>query len=530
MTFALEAVGSPEVVPSLTKLLVEQSLTDDQRVGVLNVLAKLARPADLDKVFQAALYPSLPNESRAKVFHNLAESSRSRRIRPSKSVTDDLARMLQQPEIELQVATTELVGAWKVEDLQNPIIQFAQKESTSPALRQAALKALSQLGGAPSRNVLEKLVTQDHPWTFRVQALESLANRNLSAAAKHVAGILAATPKEGDPSVVFAPFLERQQGPEQLAAALKSQTIPTDVAKVGLRLIESTGRPLKELEKALKTAGQISGEPKPLTPAETAELVAAVQSSGDATQGEMIFRRSDLSCLKCHAIGGAGGRVGPDLLSLGASAQVDYLLESLLEPNKKIKENYNSLIVATDEGKVITGVKVRQSDTHLILRDVNDAEVSIPLASIEAQKDGKSLMPSGLTEKLTRNELINLVRFLSELGKVGQFSIGNARVARRWQVLDDTPAARYRLRRTSYDSVTKEDPAYTWSPAYSKVAGALPLDDVPRVGLNLNIRGKAGMGFVRTELDVTQAGEVMLKLNQTDHVLLWLDGKPLEVQ
>ena len=232
-------------------------------------------------------------------------------------------------------------------------------------------------------------------------------------------------------------FWKANKAREQLAAALKSQTIPTDVAKVGLRLVESTGRPLKELSDALKAAGQITGEPKPLSAEEKAALVAEVALIGQRRRmGRWSFAASDLSCLKCHAIGGAGGRVGPDLLSLGASAQVDYLLESLLEPNKKVKENYNSLIVATDEGKVITGVKVRQSDTHLILRDVNDAEVSIPLGSIEAQKDGKSLMPSGLTEKLTRSELVDLVRFLSELGKVGKFAIGQERVARRWQVLE----------------------------------------------------------------------------------------------
>lgn len=529
MAFAVEAVGSPDVIASLAQLLQQNSLSDAARLEVLKVIATLGGPQELQLVLETALNAETPDAARRELLKRLADTTRNRRVKPAGDVSG-LASLIQQDHLPLRIFATELGGLWKVESLRGPLTELAREDSTPAALRQTVLRALTDLGGPESRKVLEEFTGKNHPWNVRVQALESLASLNLSAAAKQVAEILAATPAENDPAPVFAPFLERQKGPEQLTAALKSKTIPSDVAKVGLRLIESTGRPLKDLEKALKTAGQISGDPKPLTPEEQAELVAAVQSSGDAAKGEIIFRRNDLSCLKCHAIGGAGGRVGPDLLSLGASAQVDYLLESLLEPNKKIKENYNSLIVATDEGKVLTGVKVRQSDTHLILRDVNDAEVSIPLASIEAQKDGKSLMPSGLTEKLTRNELVDLVRFLSELGKVGKFSVGKERVARRWQVLDDTDTARYRLRRTSYDSVTKDDPAYTWSPAYSKVSGELPLEDVPRVGLNLNIRGKAGMGFVRTELDVTQAGTVKLKLNQADHLLLWLDGKPLKVQ
>lgn len=529
MAFALEAVGSPDVISSLTKLLKQNALSNEGQLEVLKVIATLGGPQELQLVLVTALNAQTTDPDRQVLLQRLAETSRNRRVRPAGDV-GGLSKLFQQDNLSQKILVTELAGLWKIQSLRKPMTELARAESTPAALRQSVLRALTNLGGPESRKVLEEIASSNKPWDVRVLALESLASLNLPAAANHVVDILVVMPAEKDPSPVFASFLQRKQGPEQLAMALKSQTIPTDAAKVGLRLIESTGRPLKGLENALKTAGQISGEPKPLTPEEKAALVADVQSTGDASHGELVFRRESLSCLKCHAIGGAGGRVGPDLLSLGASAQVDYLLESLLEPNKKIKENYNSLIVATDEGKIITGVKVRQSDTHLILRDVNDAEVSIPLASIEAQKNGKSLMPSSLTEKLTRNELIDLVRFLSELGKVGKFAIGKERVARRWQVLDDTPTARYRLRRTSYDSVTKEDPAYTWRPAYSKVSGVLPLDTVPRVGLNLNIRGKAGIGFLRTEMDVTQAGSVKLKFNQTDHLQFWLDGKPVNVQ
>ena len=86
------------------------------------------------------------------------------------------------------------------------------------------------------------------------------------------------------------------------------------------------------------------------------------------------------------------------------------------------------------------------------------------------------------------------------------------------------------MRRTSYDTVTQDDPAYTWSPAYSKVSGDLPLADLPRVGLNLNLRGKSGAAFVRTELDVTQAGKIGLKLNDPAGLSLWLGSKPVEIQ
>ncbi len=65
-----------------------------------------------------------------------------------------------------------------------------------------------------------------------------------------------------------------------------------------------------------------------------------------------------------------------------------------------------------------------------------------------------SLMPAGLTEALTRPELIDLVRFLSQLGKIGPYSVGTERVLRRWQlleatheVLEDIPGSPARRRR-----------------------------------------------------------------------------------
>ena len=63
-----------------------------------------------------------------------------------------------------------------------------------------------------------------------------------------------------------------------------------------------------------------------------------------------------------------------------------------------MKEGYHSVVVATDDGKVVTGIKVRQTDTELIVRDVEDREFGIPLNKIDEQTPGTSLMPAGLVD------------------------------------------------------------------------------------------------------------------------------------
>src|SRR5262249_42743375 len=157
---------------------------------------------------------------------------------------------------------------------------------------------------------------------------------------------------------------------------------------------------------ALTKAGSLTAGVRKLTPQEMRQMVEDVAKHGDPARGEAVFRRKDQVCLKCHAVGGAGGQVGPRPAGHRPRAPGAYPIQSLLEPNKAIKENYHSLIAATKDGKSYTGIPVRQGATELVLRDAEDREVVIPVKTIEAKEDGRSLMPDGLTDPLTRAELV----------------------------------------------------------------------------------------------------------------------------
>jgi putative heme-binding domain-containing protein len=214
-----------------------------------------------------------------------------------------------------------------------------------------------------------------------------------------------------------------------------------------------------------------------LSAEEMRALVARVQQKGDPARGEAVYRRKELACVACHAIAGAGGNVGPDLLSLGTSAPADYIAESVLLPEKKQKEGYASLQVLTTSGDVVSGVVVRAlSDGGVVLRDAARDEIAIPKAKIEARKPIGSVMPSGLADLLTEEEFVDLVRFLTELGKPGPYAAGNAPVVRRWRVLEGT----------------------AWAPAYTTVSGVLPLE---------------GVTSARADVEVTTAGKFRLRVN-----------------
>ncbi len=233
---------------------------------------------------------------------------------------------------------------------------------------------------------------------------------------------------------------------------------------------------------ALAKAGGLGKPVGTLSAAQRQQLIADVSAIGDAARGENVFRSTKLGCLKCHSIGGAGGSVGPDLMSLGASAQPDYILDSILDPSAKIKENYHALTVTTDDGHVYSGIKLRELDGKLVLRDADDKEISIRLDSIEERKPAGSLMPVGLADTLTRTELVDLVRFLSELGKADRFPIGPERVVRRWQMAADTWSTNHAIDNVGLTALTTRSDV-DWTGIYSQVSGDLPLaEDVSSAG------------------------------------------------
>jgi len=177
-------------------------------------------------------------------------------------------------------------------------------------------------------------------------------------------------------------------------------------------------------------------------------------------------------------------------MSLGASAPMDYLVESILVPDAKQKEGFVSMQVLTKSGDILSGVRVRQNDKELVLRDAARDEMIIPIQSIELKKEIGSIMPAGLADLLTDAEFLDLCRFLSELGKPGPYAVTAAPVVRRWRV---------------------PDAAGVLVPAYSTVSGALPAD----------------WPSASCEINVVTPGLIRFKLNSSKGIRLFtVDGKP----
>ncbi|MEX0936747.1 MAG: PVC-type heme-binding CxxCH protein [Pirellulales bacterium] len=524
LTFALKAVESPDVVPHLVRQLQSGSVNSAGEAEVYSTIASLATAEDAGNILRWVLDGDVSPRQQAGLLEALAEAAKARDARPSGNL-HRVAGLLESPSVEVQAAAAKIIGAWRVEGRRDQIAQLATAEATDARVRSAAIEGLVLLGGEASKQLLAKLATQHDELPIREAAVTGLAALDVQAAARLGAGLLAAYPASADPTPLVEAFLRRQRGAAALATAVKGATIPGDVARLAMRTVRSSGRQEPELVTALSAAGGLDAGSRTLDGEELSQFLADVAASGDAVRGEAVYRREDQACLKCHAIAGAGGLVGPDVASIGASAQPDYLVESLLAPGAKIKENYHTVTVATDTGQVLSGVKVRETQNELILRDAEDREIRVPLDSIVQQNDGGSLMPVGLTDPLTRSELVDLVRFLSELGKEGPYAVNNERVVRRWRVLADSRTNARRLRRGDVAAVASDPESLDWLPAYSRVDGTLPMADVPTIAAD---RSASPLGVLQFELDVSAAGTVQIVLDSVAGLTVYLDSELVE--
>lgn len=135
--------------------------------------------------------------------------------------------------------------------------------------------------------------------------------------------------------------------------------------------------------------------------------------------GKNIFRVAN--CVGCHKINGEGQELGPDLTKLDPKKhKSDYILRSLLEPSKDIEEKFQSYTFALDSGKIVTGMIVEETATEVkVLIDplAKRDPIVIQKSEIDTQeKSPNSIMPTGLANKLTSEEILDLIAYIYARG------------------------------------------------------------------------------------------------------------------
>jgi putative heme-binding domain-containing protein len=143
------------------------------------------------------------------------------------------------------------------------------------------------------------------------------------------------------------------------------------------------------------------------------EQLLASLHGGDVRRGQAVFNSTKAACASCHAIGYLGGNIGPDLTRIGGIRSERDLLESIVFPSASFVRSYEPVLVATKSGKFYNGLVRKDSPDEIVLALNATEEARISRKDIEDVQPSKvSIMPAGLDQQLSVQDLADLVAFL----------------------------------------------------------------------------------------------------------------------
>jgi cytochrome c oxidase cbb3-type subunit III len=157
------------------------------------------------------------------------------------------------------------------------------------------------------------------------------------------------------------------------------------------------------------------------------EVKAPANAAGNAAHGKQLFY-GDANCSLCHAVEGKGGRVGPDLTSVGGSRTRDAIIDSvrnpsrrlawgLTESSKEFPQEYETITVVTADGKEIKGVALNEDNFSVQMMDASEQIYLLDKDKLRSfKKSRESLMPVYNPELLSDGDLEDIVAFLVSVG------------------------------------------------------------------------------------------------------------------
>lgn len=402
------------------RLQVAHGLDSPARAELVRQLARFATSEAIRDLVAAQLHaPSTTSAARGVLLDAMAASNAKQ---PPITWVDAVAAALSQGDVDLirsAVAAARAlampVESESAQRLADALRVVGADETQHNDLRLSALAAVPGGLSSPDDALFDFLLDRlnpDEPVAEQTTTAEVLSRSTLTS--KQWIALAQALPTAG-PLVVgrLLPAFSRSNDVAVGRALVES--LQGAVVRLGLR--EETLRPIlagygEAVEREAAglydeiAAGAVEQNTR------VNELLANL-SGGDVRRGQDVFNSTKAACVACHAIGYLGGEVGPDLTRIGGIRTERDLLEAIAYPNASFVQSYEPALVATIDGRVFNGLVRGDDGESLVLATGPNEEVRIPREEIEAMQPGTvSVMPSGLDQQLTRQELADLVAFL----------------------------------------------------------------------------------------------------------------------
>jgi putative heme-binding domain-containing protein len=311
-----------------------------------------------------------------------------------------------------QKFAAELAGKYRVVTLEPELLSFFDRgEDHDPDVKLSALRALLILNTNKHASLAAEILKDTVPSQFKNRVAAVLGDFSGPAVNKVLAEVkdappdlqssiamaLAASP-EGK-SIIFHKVKNGELLPRTLIQPQVEERIMLNISprqKAEYNAITATLEPINRERQTLIATRILAFT---TTPTETISV----------DSGEMVFKQN---CAACHAIGGEGGSIGPQLDGVGKWG-FRALAEKIIDPNRNVSEAFRTYTITTRDGKVMSGLFRREEGEVIVFADITGKEFSVPKNNIAEQKPAKyTLMPDHFGQVLSQEEFNKLLKYL----------------------------------------------------------------------------------------------------------------------
>jgi quinoprotein glucose dehydrogenase len=396
-------LGKPEHAAALAAYAGRKDAPESLRIEALDMLGTWAKPMPRDRVL-GSWRPLTERDS------GMAAAALRGRLAAVFSGSAAVRRK-----------AAEVASTLGVKEVVPELVRLFYDTSADAAARASALAALAQLNAHEIDEAVTAAISDKAP-EMRIEARRILARRNPAAAIKELKAALASgTTPEKQAALASLGIAAVPEVDKLLTSLLADLTAGRIAPELQLDLVtavrERLDRPNRLLNPPERQAlrRQLQAYDEMLAKDAVATYRTAL-AGGDAARGrELFFGKVALSCVRCHKISDVGGEVGPDLTKIAADKTREYLLESLIDPNKTIAKGFETAVLTLDDGRSVSGIVKSQDAKELTLVTAEAQTLTIPIAEILERTTGQSAMPADLTKQVSLLELRDLVEFLSTL-------------------------------------------------------------------------------------------------------------------
>ncbi len=290
-------------------------------------------------------------------------------------------------------------------------LQTISTPNADKAQRLAFIRIFGEVTNPAAVPVLQQVVSKDKSEQLRRAALLSMQSYPDAGIGNRVITLHNTLPEPLRESAQSLLVSRRDWASQFLAAidsgAIDKQAVPVEIQR---KLLLHNNKDINNLVR--KHFGQVSGATTQQMQKRIEELndmLVTAKGAGNPYSGKVLYRQT---CGKCHTLFTEGGKIGPDLTGFKRD-DIRGILMNVINPSAEIRKGFENYTVLTESGRIVTGFIADQDNQVVVVRGVNGQNIVVPRDDIdEMVANPKSVMPDGLLDKLSNEQIKHLFAFL----------------------------------------------------------------------------------------------------------------------